>query len=99
MTVFHSELRGGEYAELRKPVPAAAAKIGDTVVSGGQVYVVTAVDDYAPGEHDWSPVANCLAARCVTMGSRERWFGHRVGDAYRGAEIISRYPAGIVFGH
>lgn len=98
MTVFHSELRGGSYAPVQTTVPAAAATVGDLVLFGGESHVVTAVDDYAAGEHDWSPVANCLVARCVTAGSRERWFGHRPGQAYRGAEVAARYPDGIVFG-
>ncbi len=101
MTVFQSELRGGEYrAERLTAVPAAAATVGDLALVGGRVHVVTAVDDYAAGDHDWSPVANCLVARCVTFGNgNERWFGHRPGQAYRGVEVAASHPDGIVFRH
>ena len=96
MTVYKSSQRG--YCDVVVPVPAATATVGDTIVIDGITDVVIAVDDFQPGDHRHSPIANWMIARCVSTRTGDRWFGHRPDLSYRGAEVLSAHPEGVRFG-
>lgn len=71
-----------------QPVPAVLAVVGDVVICKGELATVTRVSTFAEGDE---------IVRRVRTPLGVRRFAHRLGGAYRGAEILGQYPAGVVF--
>jgi hypothetical protein len=69
----------------RKDTTDPTLSVGDVVFCGGIYATVTDIKNYAPGEHDSSPIKNEMNAVQVVTDNGSRWHGRESQHAQRAA--------------